>query len=182
MIGSKGFTYNYHNLIKSQISDVIPQGSILGPLLFSLHINDFPILINKITDVIMLADDTSILITAHSQDELLQRFNHVYNHMPKWFKADWLTFKPTKTQVLKFTSTKLPNVLNLAYADHHLLVVETIKFLGLQMDIKLLGRITFKILLPHEAFILYIKYSFFKACLFCSFSFVIYVIILRYSP
>jgi hypothetical protein len=54
--------------------------------------------------------------------------------MPKWFQADWLTFKPTKTKVLKFTSTKLPNVLNLTYADHLLLVVETIKFLGLQMD------------------------------------------------
>jgi len=46
----------------------------------------------------MLADDISIMITDNSQDELLQRFNHVYNHMPKWFQADWLTFKPTKTK------------------------------------------------------------------------------------
>jgi len=47
----------------------------------------------------MLEDDTSILITDNSQDELLQRFKHAYNHMPKWFQADWLTLKPTK---LKF--------------------------------------------------------------------------------
>jgi hypothetical protein len=85
----------------------------------------------------MLADDTSILITDNSQDKLLQRFKNVYNQMPKlpkWFQADWLTFKPTKTKVLKFTSTKLPNILNPTYADDLLLVVETIKFLGLQMD------------------------------------------------
>jgi len=42
--------------------------------------------------------------------------------------------KANKTKVLKFTSTKLPSVLNLTYADHLLLVVETIQFLGLQMD------------------------------------------------
>jgi len=41
-------------------------------MLLSLYINDFLMLINKILDVIMLADDTSILITAISQDELLQ--------------------------------------------------------------------------------------------------------------
>jgi hypothetical protein len=82
----------------------------------------------------MLADDISIMITDNSQDELLQRFNHVYNHMPKWFQADWLTFKTTKTKVLKFTLTKLPNLLNLTYANHFLMVVETIKFLGLKMD------------------------------------------------
>jgi len=82
----------------------------------------------------MLADDTSILITNNSQDELLQRFKHVYSHIPKWFQTDWLTSKPTKTKVLKFTSTKLPSVLYLTYADYLLLVVETIKFLGLQMD------------------------------------------------
>ena len=53
--------------------------------------NDFPILINKISVVIMFADDTGILITANSQDELLQRSNHVLNHMSKWFRANLLT-------------------------------------------------------------------------------------------
>ena len=58
-------------------------------------------IINKISDVIMFVDDTGILITAHSQDELLQRFNHVLNHMSKWFRANRLTRNPTKTKVLK---------------------------------------------------------------------------------
>jgi len=48
-------------------------------------------IINKILDVIMFVDDTGILITAYSHDELLQRFNHVLKHMSKWFQANWLT-------------------------------------------------------------------------------------------
>jgi len=85
-------------------------------------------LINKISDVIMFADDTGTLITANSQDELLQRFNHVLNHMSKWFQANQLTLNPTRTKVLKFTSAELPNALNLTYADKLLLEVETVKF------------------------------------------------------
>jgi hypothetical protein len=85
-------------------------------------------LINKISDVIMFADDTGILITANSWDELLQRFNHVLNHMSKWFQANQLTLNPTRTKVLKFTSAELPNALNLTYADNLLLEMETDKF------------------------------------------------------
>jgi hypothetical protein len=76
----------------------------------------------------MFADDSGILITANSQDELLQRFNHVLNHVSKWFQANQLTLNPTRTKVLKFTSAELPNALNLTYADNFLLEVETVKF------------------------------------------------------
>ena len=59
----------------------VPHGSVLGPLLFSLHNNDFSMLINKISCVIMFVDDTNILIISNSRDELLHIFNHILNHM-----------------------------------------------------------------------------------------------------
>jgi len=65
-------------------------------------------LINKILDVIMFVANTSVLISANFHDELLQRYTHILNHMSKWFQANWLILNPTKTQVLKFTSDKLP--------------------------------------------------------------------------
>jgi len=59
-------------------------------------------LINNISDVIMFADENSLLITAVSQDELLQRFKHVLSHMSKWFQANRLLLNPNKPKVLKF--------------------------------------------------------------------------------
>jgi len=65
----------------------VPKGSILCPLLFNQLINDFLMLINEIFNIIMFADNANILITANFQDERLQRFNDVLNHMSKWFQA-----------------------------------------------------------------------------------------------
>jgi hypothetical protein len=59
-------------------------------------------LINNISDVIMFADKNSLPITAVSQDELLERFKHVLNHMSKWLQVNRLLLNPNKPKVMKF--------------------------------------------------------------------------------
>jgi hypothetical protein len=53
----------------------------MGPLLFNIYINDFPLVISTISEVIMFADDTSILCTAKDCNNLKSKLNVVLTHL-----------------------------------------------------------------------------------------------------
>jgi hypothetical protein len=82
----------------------------------------------------MFADDTSLLFTAETQAELFQKSNNAVIHALKWFQSNQLFLNPIKTNVVQFTPTKVPTVLNIQYAGHTFPQVEVVRFLGLQLD------------------------------------------------
>jgi hypothetical protein len=63
-----------------------PQGSVVGPLLFNVYINDFPCIINKISHTLLFADDTDILISSSDLNELNFKINSVLFCISKWFQ------------------------------------------------------------------------------------------------
>jgi hypothetical protein len=109
----------------------VPQGSVLGPLLFNIYINDCPLEINNISEVIMYADDTTILCTSKDYHELKTELDAILSHMVDWFQKNKLVLNFDKTKIIKFTSTASACCpLNLVLHSKSLQEVDMVKFIG----------------------------------------------------
>ena len=84
-----------------QISSGVPQGSILGPLLFLLYINDFT-QASKMFSMRLYADDTSLTVSGKNIDDLLYQINLELPNMNDWLCANKLTLNLKKTKYLVF--------------------------------------------------------------------------------
>ena len=68
----------------------IPQGSILGPLLFTLYINDLPY-VTKTCKVIIYGDDTTIIYSDKQKEEIEKHLNNDMAIVKTWLDENKLT-------------------------------------------------------------------------------------------
>jgi hypothetical protein len=80
----------------------VPQGSILGPLMFLIYINDLPKIINKEYSMVLYADDASLLITDPNKKDFEANLNRTFGKLNNWFHANLLTLDFQKRQYLEF--------------------------------------------------------------------------------
>ena len=80
----------------------VPQGSVLGSLLFLIYINDFPSAINKLDSSVLFADDTSISISNTNLEEFKNSTILVMNEIIEWFQSNLLSLNCNKTTFLQF--------------------------------------------------------------------------------
>lgn len=112
----------------------VPQGSVLGPLLFVIYINDLNNL-NMCSHTTMYADDTSLVISEKTQDELELRCNNVLATLNDWFSQNNLYFNCNKTHSIIFHNRqKAVADLRLKINNQSIVNSECVKFLGLDID------------------------------------------------
>ena len=73
-----------------KITDCVPQGLVLGPLLFLIYVNDLPKTINDKTVPILFANDTSIIVKSPNSKDFQTNMVTAFNCVSKWFKVNLL--------------------------------------------------------------------------------------------
>ena len=114
----------------------IPQGSILGPLLFSIFVNDLPNCLNT-ESINLYADDTAISIFSKDPQELECNLNVALALLKNWFDKNKLSLNCTKSKVMYFgTHKKLMNLQSLQVKCNEVVLenVEQYKYLGVLLD------------------------------------------------
>ena len=86
----------------------VPQGSCLGPLLFSIYVNDMYMSVPNAV-AILFADDTTILNKAPTYDELWSAIFALLTRLDHWLRANLLTINLDKTKIMLFNLKKTPN-------------------------------------------------------------------------
>ena len=124
------------NGVKSNPKNIkmgVPQGSILGPLLFILYINDIVNL--KIHGQIMLyADDTAIFFQHKNKETLQHMANAAMLKISDWFKANFLTVNASKTVMQLYTKRNSLENVNISINGNTVQEKKTIKYLGVLID------------------------------------------------
>ena len=90
---------------EAPVTSGVPQGSVLGPLLFLLYINDLPQ--NITSQVRLFADDTAVYLTVTSSEDA-NTLQADLDTLQEWERTWDMEFNPSKCQVLHITRSRQP--------------------------------------------------------------------------
>ena len=120
------------------INGGLPQGSVLGPLLFLLYINDLNRAI-KFSKVYHFADDTNLLCLSDSIKKLNKLVNADLKHLVNWLNANKISLNVKKTDMVIFKSKQkeLEGGLKIKLYGKRLYPTESVKYMGIKIDTNL---------------------------------------------
>lgn len=123
-----------------QIICGVPQGSVLGPLLFIIYTNDLPNSLTH-TSAIIFADDTTIYTKSKNIASLYENANYDLKSLHDWFKTNKLSLNVSKTNYMLFAnSTKTQadsDIHKIQIGTDEIMPKKSVKFLGITIDDRL---------------------------------------------
>ena len=113
----------------------VPQGSVLGPLLFLIYINDLHVAI-KYSKTRHFADDTNLLINNNSLKQLKKHLNSDLHQLVNWLKANKISLNCSKTKLIIFRhpNKQLNYDLKIKINGKKLIPANFVKYLGIYLD------------------------------------------------
>ena len=142
------FIYSYLKLRKQgvKINDTesifqillsrVPQGSILGPILFNIFINDLFLFINEV-ELANFADDNTIYTTKKNVEELIKVLEKERKSATDWFEINNMIVNTDKFQAMILSSDKKENKYDLKINDSIISSEKSVTLLGIEIDNKL---------------------------------------------
>ena len=115
----------------------VPQGSVLGPLLFTIYINDMHTCIKSST-TFHFADDTNLLYVPQKKvrnRNIVRKLNADLKALDNWLKANKISLNSTKTELVIFRKkqTPVPDI-KIKLNGIRLLPTKCVKYLGIYLD------------------------------------------------
>ncbi|XDV44073.1 hypothetical protein PO909_012422 [Leuciscus waleckii] len=125
-----------HRSVSLSISCGVPQGSVLGPKLFILYLND----IFKVSNVLkftVFADDTNVFCCGDNLQRMMEMVTIEMNKLKLWFDSNKLSLNLNKTKFMVFGNRNINTDVRLVTDNQIIERVYEYKFLGVVLDHKL---------------------------------------------
>lgn len=133
-LGHRTQQLRYNGIVSGvqHITCGVPQGSILGPLLFLFYVNDVNRACNE-AEILLYADDTALLYAADTLGELQSKVSRSFPKICRWLHANRLSLSISKTVYQLYAASEEEHLI-ISSGNSHLKRTKTVKYLGVLVD------------------------------------------------
>ena len=130
-------TVNGFSSSQDQVTYSTAQGSILGPLIFILYVNDIFNSLGKYNSIHMYADDTLLMCKDNDINTVTEKAQTIFCKMSVWCEANKLSVNAGKTKYMVIRHMKTPLESNFSVQGNKISTVHQYEYLGILLDDKL---------------------------------------------